>query len=316
MPVRLMIAALALASIAAPSSAKNEPLRIVDLTDDYDRIWTEIQTLPADQQAAAFRAKWAKILPGFYDSKRLAFLGVTPAKYDEFLGKVLATYPKRRDGIRRVAGEFTRLAAPAIRSFEAKFGPMRGYPPIYLVHSHNEFDGGTRDLPEGNRLLFGADMIDRLYKDSPIQPFFHHELFHLYHSRTFGCEQIWCSLWSEGLATHVAATLNPGADDKALLLTSPVPLRPVVAANRKEAVCAVTANLDRDFNPENAGIFSGGEKPYSERLPNRFGYAVGLLVAQELGRRRSIKQLAALKPAEAKPLVRSALAKLADCRSR
>jgi hypothetical protein len=30
-----------------------------------------------------------------------------------------------------------------------------GYPPVYLVHSFGEFDGGTRSLPQGTRLMFG-----------------------------------------------------------------------------------------------------------------------------------------------------------------
>lgn len=305
--------AIALAPVPA-SAADDQPLTIVDFTDDYDRVWNDIQSVPAEQRVAAFKSKWATILPGFYDAKRLAFLGVTPAEYDEFLGKMLPAYPARREGILRVAREFDRLSAPAIRSFEARFGPMRGYPAVYLVHSHNEFDGGTRDLPDGSHLLFGADMIDKIYKDTPIQPFFHHELFHLYHWRRFGnCEQAWCSLWSEGLATFVAATINPGADDKALLLTIPVPLRPAVEANRKEAVCAMAAVFDSAKGSDSAPIFSGGAQPFSERLPRRFGYVLGLMVAQELGRDRSLAELAALKPDEAKPLVRGALEKLATC---
>lgn len=308
------IAALSICGLAAPLVAQpDDGLKVIDLTDDYERVWTEIQTLPAERRVAEFKRKWAEILPGFYNAERLAFFGVTPAKYDEFLGGVLAGYPKRRAGIQRVAREFGQLSAPAIRSFEAEFGPMRGYPPVYLVNSHNEFDGGTRDLPGGTRLLFGADMIDTLYKDAPVQPFFHHELFHLYHQRNFGCEEAWCSLWSEGLATYVASRLNPDADDRALLLAYPVPLRPAVEANRKEAACAIAAVFDSPQGADTAPIFSSGEPPFSANLPRRFGYVVGLMVAQDLGRTRSLKQLASLRPAEAKPLVRAALGRLADC---
>ena len=58
----------------------------------------------------------------------------------------------------------------------------------------------------------------------------HHELFHLYHSRAFeGCDAVWCGLWREGLAVHVAAELNPGASDAELVLTMPVPLRAAFA---------------------------------------------------------------------------------------
>jgi hypothetical protein len=213
-----------------------------------------------------------------------------------------------------VSREFSNLIGPAQRSFETAFGPMRGYPPIYLVNSLGEFDGGTRDLPEGNRLMFGADVIDKLYKDKPIKPFFHHELFHLYHHRTFKeCEQMWCNLWSEGLAVYVASKLNSRADDAALLLSFPVPLRPAVEDHRSEAICAVRSRLNSTDPKDYGPLFAGGGKGVSPDLPPRFAYYVGYLVAQDLGHTRSLKQLAAMDNDQVKPLVESSLKRMADC---
>jgi uncharacterized protein YjaZ len=48
-------------------------------------------------------------------------------------------------------------------------------------------------------------------------------------------------------------------------------------------------------------------------LPPRMGYYVGYLVVSEAAKTRSLKQLAALKPAEVKPLVASTLKRMADC---
>ena len=190
---------------------------------------------------------------------------------------------------------------------------MTGYPPIYLVHSLGEFDGGTRDLPGGSRLLFGADVIAKIHTgDHAIQPFFHHELFHILHHRRFaGCDQVWCNLWSEGLAVYVASELNPGASDEALLLTLPEPIRPAVEKDRAAAVCAVAQRLNSTDPKDYAGLFS------FERLrpsrPPRFGYYVGYLTAQELARTRSLDDLAHLDVDHARPLVAAALGRLADC---
>jgi hypothetical protein len=306
------IAAALLALAAAPAAAQQESrLHLVDLTDDFERIWTETQKLPEAQRAAYFKGAFAKILPGFYDEKRSE---TSAEKYDAHLLKKLDAYPAEREGVMRVKRGFSTLMRPALRSFEKSFGPMTGYPPIYLVNSLGEFDGGTRDLPEGTRLLFGADVIARLYNDRPIQPFFHHELFHLMHARTFSeCDKLWCSLWAEGLATYVSAQLNPGANDDALLLTFPVPLRPAVEKNRAEAVCAVAARLDSEETKDYAPLFMGGGEPLSANLPRRFGYYVGYLVAQDLGRTRSLKQLAALSHAEARPLIEASLNGMANC---
>jgi hypothetical protein len=313
-----LTAALAAQPAAAASNraAPATGLHFVDLTDDFDRVWGETKNLPDDKRVEAFQTGFAKILPGFYAADRVKDW-MTPEKYHAFVLKGLKAYPEQRAGIRKVSGQFGSLVAPARKQFESVFGRMTGYPPIYLVVSFGEFDGGTRDLPEGNRLMFGADMIDRLYKTTPIKPFVEHELFHLMHHRNFPeCDPVWCNLWEEGLATYVASKLNPGASDTALGLTFPAPSRPAVEAHRQEAICAVRSRLDSKEPADYGPLFMGGGQPLSANLPRRFGYYVGLLVVQEAGRTRSLKELAALKPNEVRPLVGTILDKMASCPSK
>ena len=298
------------AAIAIASSTDPKPLEFVDFTDDFARIHDRDVALPDSERVARFKAEFAQLLPGFYTEKRI---GAPAAKYDEFVLKALQRFPQERAGIMRVASEFGALLAPAQRSFEAEFGPMTGFPPVYLVHSLGEFDGGTRSLPGGTRLLFGADMIDKIYKATPVQPFFHHELFHLLHHRTFNCDPVWCALWTEGLAVYVAAKLNPGADDASLLLTSPVPLRAAVERDRRHAICAIRSRLASTRNEDHRALFSNGK--IDDSLPGRFGYYVGYLVAQDLGRTRSLRELAALTPDQVQPLIEQSLAAMAACPS-
>ena len=309
------IAVALTAAAPAPKAQQDQGhgLEFVDLTDDFDRVWNETRDLPDGQWVAAFEAAFAKILPGFYTPDRVKGF-MTPEKYRGFVLKGLKDYPARRAGIQRVASEFRGLVEPAQKQFESVFGPMRGYPPIYLVNSFREFDGGTRDLAEGQRLMFGADVIDEIYKTEPIRPFIEHELFHLMHGRTFpDCEPLWCSLWEEGLATYVAATLNPGVSDAALGLTIPAPLRPAVEAHKTEAICAVKARLNSTDPADYGPLFMGGGEPLSANLPRRFGYYVGLLVVSDIGRTRTLEQLAALQPAEVKPLIEASLDAMANC---
>jgi hypothetical protein len=314
---RLLLAGIALALTAAapPAPGPGKGLKLIDLTDDFDRVWEATKEVPDDKRAAAFEQAFAKILPGFYDPKRVADFA-TEAQYQAMVLEGLKKYPEQREGIRRVSREFAASIAPAQRSFEKAFGPMRGFPPVYLVNSFGEFDGGTRELPEGERLMFGADMIDRLYQKTPIQPFFHHELFHLLHQRTFeGCGEVWCSLWSEGLAVYVASRLNPGASDASLLLVFPKPIRPAVEAHKAEAICAVRKRLDSRDSDDRGALFRGNGKTPSANLPPRFGYYVGYLVAADLGKTRSLKQLAALNVAQVKPLIAASLARMASCQA-
>ena len=312
--IGMAIGAIGLIGAAPPAHhSPNAGLKFVDLTGDFDRIWNETKDLPDDKRVDAFEARFAKVLPGFYSAERVKDYQ-TPEQHRAQVLRGLKQYPDRRAGIQRVSREFRSLVAPAQRQFESVFGPMRGYPPIYLVNSFREFDGGTRDLPKGNRLLFGADMIDELYKDKPIKPFIEHELFHLLHHRTFPeCDPVWCNLWEEGLATYVASKLNPGASDEALILTFPVPLRPAVEAHKQEAICAVRERLNSSEPKAYAPLFMGGGEPVSTNLPQRFGYYVGLLVVSDLGQHRTLKQLAALTPDEAHRLVAESLDRMASC---
>lgn len=294
-------------------SASSGGLKFVDLIPAFDRIWNETRDLPDDKRVEAFEAKFAKVLPGFYSAERTKDYQ-TPEQHHNQVLRGLKQYPEKRAGILRVSRQFESLVAPARKQFESVFGPMRGYPPIYLVDSFGEFDGGTRDLPEGNRLMFGADMIDFLYKGKPIKPFIEHELFHLMHHRTFPeCDPVWCNLWEEGLATYVASTLNPGASDEALGLTIPAPLRPAVEAHKQEAICAVRDRLESKDPKDYGPLFMGGGQPLSPNLPRRFAYYVGLLVVADAGKTRTLKQLAALTPGEAHEVVTETLERMATC---
>ena len=306
----LAAALLSLGACAATPPPADSRLQLVDLTDEFAEAWDRTQALEDGARATAFKAHFAPILPGFYTHERHGL--PNSERYDGFLLKALKAYPDERAGIEAVSRGFLAMLAPAQASFEAEFGPMTGYPPIYLVHSLGEFDGGTRSLPEGTRLLFGADMIARIHSGRDVRPFFHHELFHLFHNRTFSeCDPVWCGLWTEGLAVYVASRLNPGAGDHELLLTFPEPLRAAVERDRAHAVCSVVARLESEDEADSKALFSSGR--LDEKLPPRFGYYVGYLAAAEAGKSRSLRQLAALGPAEVRPLVEASLRALATC---
>lgn len=299
---------LALLLAAAPAAARTGVLTLVDLTDEFDAFWESSQGEEGPARVAAMQTRLGPLLPGFYQPRG----GVDPERYVRHAAEALAAYPRQRDGVREVSRRFAGLFAPAQASFEARFGAFTRPQRIYLLHSLGEMDGGTRDLQGGVTLIFGADVIARLHLGHDIRPFFHHELFHLHHSTRFtGCGALWCDLWREGLATYVAKRLNPGATDAELLFEVPEPIPAVVEANRAEAVCVVAARLDSRESDDARALFSF--RRMNERLPPRFGYYVGYLVAAELGRTRSLRRLAELPPARVRPLVEEALRRLASC---
>jgi len=306
----LLGCALAISPAQAAHNAPAAPtLRFVDLTGAFDRTAAATAKLPDDKaKVALFEKRMTPVAGGFYARKR------KPDRYDQRVLNNLKAYPEQREKILGVAKEFQKLLVPARASFTKAFGPVSSSQPVYLLHSLGEMDGGTRDDLNSRKptLIFGADVIAKIHSGHDMTPFFHHELFHVYHEQVMkDCKPLWCSLWEEGLATYVAATLNPQSGDAALMLDMPAPIRPPVDADRTGAICAARPLFDSEKDDDYAKLFYGNQ--HLDGFPARMGYYLGYLVVAELGKTRSLKQLATLKPAEIRPLIDQSVARMATC---
>ena len=298
---------LALAAAATPvASAKRvEEARFTSLVPQFDRMALRAAPLPEADRIAAFRREVVPLLPDFYRPH-----GSKPEKYWAVVAKEIADYPARRDGIRNAARLVEGARADAGVRFRRSFPDYRATTPVYLLHSLGEMDGGTRTVGGRTVLIFGADVIARFHDASSIGPLFDHELFHTYHAAFFPeCARVWCQLWTEGMAVYVAERMNAGASDRALLLDFPAPIRPAVDRDFPAVVAQVRAALDHEEGPDVDRMFAMGRP--GPGLPERYGYLVGLKIAERLGRTRSLAQLAHLRPAQVRPLIEHTLDEMA-----
>jgi hypothetical protein len=301
----LFVAAMILAS-----AVRAAPYELVDLATPYAGFWDETREMPSAERVAAFKTRFNTLLPGFFNAQRVGWM--TDEQYDAAIAASFEKFPALRERFTATTNSFAKLLAPAHATFTKTFADLRPIGPIYIVHSLGEFDGGTRPVGGVNRLMFGADVIAQLHDFSDERPFFHHELFHVYHAQFFTeCEQMWCALWMEGLATLAAKRLNAQATDAELLLTSPRPIRPEVERNRAAAFCAIASRLDSTDAADYAALFSSG--PTLAGLPPRVGYYVGYLLAEEAARGRSVMKLAHLRNVDAHDTLHSAMTRLAHC---
>jgi hypothetical protein len=278
----------------------------INLADDFTRFWDATAALPLTARVAAFKRDFAPNLPSFYSIAR--FDGeLTQEQYDSFIAKAIRNFPKiRADYVAKVAAFDAGLERENL-SFVKAFPDFVPETKVYLLHSLGEMDGGTRTLDGKTALIFGADVIAQVHKGWKSEaPFFHHELFHVYHEPRLGkCDAIWCSLWSEGLATHVAETLNPGSSEAELLLDHPDDMAAQTRAALLPTLEALAPDLERVDEKLYADLFNGGKA--DGPLPRRRGYYIGLLVAREIGRTRDLKTMANLTATEAQPLVAEAV---------
>jgi hypothetical protein len=304
--IRLLACALAL--LAVPVQAAPDPA-IVDLTGAYVRTYQATKDLPPADRVARFKADVVPLFPGFYSAERI---GLPQEKYDAFIARSFERFPAIEADFAARAGAVASQLADAQADFTKAFPGKFTMPPTYLLHSLGEMDGGTREIGGKTVLVFGADVMARAHAaDANERPFFQHELFHVYHEPKFaGCEAIWCSLWEEGLATYVAASLNPGAKPADLLL-DPETLA-AIKADPKIAVCTIRRVAVAKDEDAYRKLFNGGA--HFPGLPDRAGYYVGFLVAEGLAKGRTLRTIADWTPAEAKPKVLAELAAMApDC---
>lgn len=307
-----LVAASACSAPARHDAPAAESVRLINLADDFDAFANDYRTASRDARMQAFQQRIAAKFPGFYDPGRTDWL--TPAQYEERVIESIEHYPEIRPRYLQLTAAFPAMMNRAVVSFMDAFPDMASIGEVYLLHSLSELDGGTRMIDGTRYLIFGADVMTLVQEFDDKQPFFHHELFHLYHARFFDdCDELWCSIWSEGLAVLVAAALNPGATEDQLLLTSPEPMVSRILENEGDVFCVLLRLATSTHTEDYQAVLGGGEAPSG--LPKRFGYYGGFLLARwvQSTRHLSLGELAQMDNAEVFPLILPEIERRARC---
>jgi hypothetical protein len=308
--MRNVILCLALVLLIEQSPSK-EPFEYRSFANEFERVTDSTSSLPMAERVRVCHSTFDKLYPGLYTD-------TDHSQLDGRIEKAFADFPSIRSKYDQIERKFPEALGNAMKQFREAFPAFTPPMPIYLIHSLGTRDGGT-DLVAGHMvLLFGADEIAQFHWDESLQPFIVHELFHIEHIQHFpDCDQLWCSLWQEGLATYTASVLTPNASDHQLILDVPHPIREDTDAHWKDALCWTAEHFDSTNSSEVSAGFTGGPKPstYSEDrrlapLPSRFGYYVGLRVATQAAKTRSLSELDRLDNRAARPVVASALVEL------
>jgi len=300
-----------LASAAGPD-AGSERLRVVDAAERCAEFWRRVPDATAEQQARAFEELLRAPHPTLYTPAVLGMDEPLAKSVPARLAKLPARFrpdPARVDEVRRALEADLQDAAVQFRKTFPDFVSSR---PVSVVCSLGAFDGGTREVKGRPMLLFGPDVIAAIRpRGFNLRPFLEHELFHVHHESLHpdAPENVGESLWEEGLATYVSASLNPGATHEELsvpdaLVAEATPRLPELAGR-------LLAHLDdRSSGPVYRQFFHGSAEKAAE-VPPRSGYLVGWRIVEGAGKTRSLAQLATLSPAESRSLVEQGLRTLA-----
>jgi len=306
---RLASLILLSAACAIPATRAAEPaltMQVHDLASAFQHV-ADRHAGKLDAAVADFKTTIVPRFPQFYGPERYAGK-ITEAERDAQLAKAFAGFPAIRSAYIKKVANFTQDLPRHIATFRAAFPDYSASTDIWFLHSLGEMDGGTRTLDGKNFFIFGADVMVQVHGDGDEAAFFHHELFHDYQALNCNGGPVWAGVWEEGLATYVSKRLNPQATDAELLLDLPHGLVPDTRRQMRRALDDLLAKLDSTDGDAVAGLFQRrGDKT---GLPARRAYYLGYLVAEEVGKTMSMREMAKLDCAAVRPVVVAALERL------
>ena len=300
--------------VFATAPAFAESCRPVDAFAPVVALARETAGSSAAEQVARFNDQVIGRFAALYEP---GVIGIGPGPGRDT--RIVASLDSIRAGSRAEGAKASVLTLmPKITEIYAKtFTDFRCNFPIYLMDSLGQLDGAGRFVDGHPALVIG---IETLAGENPAgrRVFLTHEFFHRYHFQAAGFsddagdgQALWRVLWAEGLATYVSKRLTPGATLGDALL-----LPPDLEAKARPKLAEITRRLLQHLDRPDLATFNllftyGGPQPAAAGLPARSGYYVGYLVAAELGRGRTIDQLAHLKGPALYQMIRATLTKIA-----
>ena len=290
---RCTLALLVLAA-AIPAAAQSVPCRQDSLIPAFARFLEETAGLGPTARAERFVSDFAERHSGYFDPEVFGTPDRLLQSAERFFAPPAADTPPERtpppfERVLAIGRQFDAMFEAEQRRFLGAFPDFRCTTLIQIGPSLGRFDGNVRD----GRLRFGMDVIARLHSSETLPALIHHELFHLYRvqvAEDSGPEKLYMGLWGEGLATYVSHRLNPHLSlDQ--VFWYPRELAGGVDARRAEIAAAMLAELDSEDSDEFLSA-----RPNERGFPPRSGYYFGYRLAEELGRRMTLFELARLEP--------------------
>jgi hypothetical protein len=286
----LMILAL------APVGGFAQDCQVTDLTPAFWRFWEVARDKPAAEQYRLFESIVREPNAAVYQGM---FKGIE--NLDRLVPNSVAAARPHEAAMRQLSKQLASELPAHLKRFRAAFPDFQCSTPVYFVYSANAFDGAVRQVDGKPALLFGIDVVARLGNE--LAPLVAHELFHVHHRHLVpdAPDTVGWALWQEGLASYVSRQLNLDLpEEKACCLPPAAPVEAMLPRLASE----LRQHLDSEDETVYRRFFLGGQE---QDIPVRSGYLVGYRVAAELGRTRTLQQLASLRFEALRPLIDQAL---------
>ena len=282
--------------------------RVHNHATQFLTFWEKYSSQPNAAQLLGFKTEFAPLFPEFYRYKieKWKKIGKSP---DQELSRELSAFTS-------IKIEFEKKTLEVSKSLEANLTKFVSYFPkfdrnfdVHITHSLGDMDGGTREIEGKVYFILGVDGMVRYHQGfSTESPFFHHELFHVYHNQYLPEDKvIWVALWAEGLATYASEILNPGSSLKDLMLDLPANMVREINDDLLNHWVDLESKLEsrKDEDYESYFLLSST----NQKVIKRAGYYLGYLLAKEIGKTKSLAEMAEMKPKDILLLLKTHLKK-------
>lgn len=262
--------------------------------DDFWKFWDKGETADIPTRTRLFRE--LVILP-----HKEIFAGFTGEHSDEELAPYIKAMPRFVPKLRKVAARLDKEVPRQIAGFKRAFPDMNWHGTVVFMPNFGQTDSGGGMIGGKAYQFFGIDTIAFDYgENADLSVLFSHELFHLYNgqfnsqlngkNREKGETPLYALVWNEGLATYASHRLNPQSSLDGVFLQNQTEKRSAPLLPKLAKI--ILENFDRG-EPAVWRPFMAAEGDNKE-IPPRSGYYVGYRIAEELGKKMSLRQLARL----------------------
>lgn len=294
---------------STPGHKTHQQPKVHNLGPAFIEFWNSVKNKSPDEQVIALKKDFFPMFPEFYQYKidNWEKHGGNP---DKAIKQELAEFPKIEKEFSKKTQQITKDLNSTMESFIGALPDFNSDIEVFITHSFGDMDGGTRNIDNKVYFILGIDGMVKYHKGMTSEtPFFHHELFHVYHGQFLAEEQIvWLALWVEGLATYASKKLNPEATYKDMLLDMPHGMINKINSDLLFHWNDLESKLESRKDTDFTHYFLMNSK--HKRIVVRSGYYLGYLIAKEIGQEKDLSEMAKMSRDEILPTIRKTIKKL------
>lgn len=287
----------------------NAEPRVIDLNSKFLNFWDQVYNKPTEQQVTQFQTQIVPLFPEFYNNRFSEWKG-QGTSITEGLKKSFDYFSTVESKYRQKSELVTSEITVALKAFKSRFPDFKDDFDVFLLNSLFSMDGGTRVFNGKVYFIFGIDSILKYHNGDNDTPFYHHELFHMYH-RQFGNagDLFYESLWAEGLATYVSSLMNPNSGWKNLLLDVPSGLVAICDSKMDFLLKDIDPRLEKSDSSEDYRLYFLGSSKEGQ-IPSRAGYYIGYLLAKKINESMPLEKMITLHGEDLLQVIRKGLQSL------